>query len=215
MKASAILILIVLTSTSALAQKTEYFKDSGFWKDCSEKKVSFKRETSKTNDTVVVRSYRMDDNLLLEERKFINDSPVGKWKSFDLNGQLIYAEDFTKLVYKQDGDVTHFADSEFDCDGCSYALFPDGSEGLSNYLKMNLNYPNIAKDANITGIVLVEFMIDDDGNATPFQVVKSAHPYLDIECWKLIESMPKWSPAMREGKAVNSYAALPFRFSLK
>ncbi len=93
------------------------------------------------------------------------------------------------------------------------AEYPGGLNALYQFLQTELQYPKEARDQNIQGTVLVEFIIDKEGNVTNVNVLKSAHPLLDAEAVRVCRAMPQWTPAQDgEGKYVKSTYQLPFTF---
>lgn len=193
----------------------EYFKDQSLWKKVKAKKAQFKRVSSQNGDTLITWSYQIANNQLLFERKWIGEQPVGNWTTFDFEGNLLENKNFDALVYDDQLKAGNNSKDELDCENCTYAEFPGGNDSLVQYMGMNIRYPAIARDLNLTGTVFVEVSVDEEGNPTPTRIIQSAHPYLDMECWNLVASMPKWTPATKNGKAVSSYYKLPFRFNLK
>ncbi len=93
------------------------------------------------------------------------------------------------------------------------AEFPGGIEALMQFIQTETQYPPEAMAENIQGTVLVEFIVDKEGNVTNVSVLKSAHPLLDAEAARVCRAMPQWTPAQDgEGKYVKSTYQLPFTF---
>lgn len=94
------------------------------------------------------------------------------------------------------------------------ASFPRGDEALSHFISSNLQYPAIAEENYVSGLVVVSFVIERDGSISEVKVIKSADPSLDEEAVRLVKIMPLWNPAMDKGKAVRSRRSVPFNFRL-
>ncbi len=93
--------------------------------------------------------------------------------------------------------------------------FPGGENALRNYLKNNLNYPKLARDYNVTGRVIVEFIIEKDGSISS-AVVKEKKGYgLDEEGIRVVKNMPKWKPGFYNKKPARFLYRLPIVFSLR
>lgn len=93
------------------------------------------------------------------------------------------------------------------------AEFPGGMGALVQFLQAETRYPKEAQDKKIQGKVLVEFIVDKEGNVTYVNVLKSAHPLLDAEAVRVCRAMPQWTPAQDgDGKYVKSTYQLPFTF---
>lgn len=96
----------------------------------------------------------------------------------------------------------------------SDAEFPGGTEALATFLSDNLKYPEDAQYNGIAGRVFVQFIINRDGSISDIEIMRNVHPSLDAEAIRLVESMPKWTPAKVKGVAVRSYFYLPIAFKL-
>lgn len=94
------------------------------------------------------------------------------------------------------------------------ASFPGGLQAMMNYLKRSIKYPKSCKDAGIQGRVTVSFVINKDGSIQNVEVVRGVHEILDAEAIRVVKSMPKWTPAEKNGKKVRSKYSLPINFSL-
>jgi len=92
--------------------------------------------------------------------------------------------------------------------------FPGGMQELNQFLKNEIQYPQIARDNNIQGIVLVEFVVEKDGRVSNAKVVNSLFPDCDKEAVRGIMAMPKWKPAKNNGRPVRCYFKVPVRFSM-
>ena len=93
--------------------------------------------------------------------------------------------------------------------------FAGGMEGLMRYLSRNIKYPVTAQKAGIQGRVLVQIIIDSNGNVTNPKITKSVDPSLDAEAIRVTANMPKWQPGMQRGKAVNVKYTFPIDFKLQ
>ncbi|MEQ8909802.1 MAG: energy transducer TonB [Vicingaceae bacterium] len=89
------------------------------------------------------------------------------------------------------------------------ASYPGGKEGLQNFLDENLRYP---KDAKRYGKVIVEFTVKKNGKCTDFTVVKSVIDELDYSAIETLQGMPRWEPAIKNGKEVDSKVKVPVYF---
>lgn len=89
------------------------------------------------------------------------------------------------------------------------ASFPGGKEELVKWLKENLDYP---EDAKRYGTVVVDFIVKKNGKLTDFHVHKGVNEILDIAAVEILRGMPKWEPAIKNGKAVDSKVQLPVKF---
>lgn len=92
--------------------------------------------------------------------------------------------------------------------------FPGGMEALPAYLKREVRYPEVCRQLGVTGVVLVEFVVEKDGSISNVKVLVPAYPELDAEAVRVITNFPKWKPGKQMGKAVRVFFQVPIRFSL-
>lgn len=106
------------------------------------------------------------------------------------------------------------------CD--THAHFPgkdeaDGNRKYWEWLRKNLRYPNEAVKKGIEGVVWVSFVVKADGSIGDVAIDKmsmNSDPSLKKEALRLIRSMPRWNPAIYDGKAENSRNSCLVRFDL-
>ena len=93
--------------------------------------------------------------------------------------------------------------------------FPGGQEALFKYLGKSIDYPQMAADAGIQGVVYVTFVVDNDGKVKGARVLKGIGGGCDEEALRVVNNMPKWSPGKQRGKSVKVQYNLPIRFTLR
>ena len=91
--------------------------------------------------------------------------------------------------------------------------FPGGTDSLLLYLKNNIKYHDT--NINISGVVLIEFIIEKDGSITNVKPLVKVYPDLDAEAVRVIMNMPKWKPGKQYGKPVRVSMQIPMRFSIQ
>jgi len=92
--------------------------------------------------------------------------------------------------------------------------FPGGQAAMMKFIADSLRYPSVACENRIEGRVVVQFVVDCEGNILNPLVVRSVDPLLDREAIRLVKSMPKWIPGRQNGKPVNVVCVVPIRFKL-
>jgi len=92
--------------------------------------------------------------------------------------------------------------------------FDGGENGLYKYIKRHLVYPNKAIDEQIEGVVLVKFMVDENGNVADTKVVQGVDKLLDDEAIRVINKLPKWDPGKMGGIPVRVYYIIPVEFKI-
>lgn len=93
--------------------------------------------------------------------------------------------------------------------------FAGGMGGLMQYLSKNIKYPVEAQKAGIQGRVIMQVIIDKDGNVTNPKVTQPVDPLLDTEAIRVTASMPKWKPGTQRGMPVNVKYTFPIVFRLQ
>lgn len=81
---------------------------------------------------------------------------------------------------------------------------------------MNLQYPKEARQSNVTGKVIVEFVVEKDGSISRknIKILKSPHDSLSKEAIRLLREAPKWNPGKEKGVTVRTKKVLPITFNL-
>ena len=103
-------------------------------------------------------------------------------------------------------------DQEIFIDRYNVPEFPGGQKALFEYLANNVRYP----DADITGRVVVQFLVQADGSITDIEVVRSlGYPKLDEEAKRVISEMPKWVWKRDPGKYAPVRYTVPVNFKLQ
>ena len=92
--------------------------------------------------------------------------------------------------------------------------FSGGPMAMMQYLQGNIRYPEEARDNNIQGRVLIQFVVEKDGSISNTEVVKSVHELLDAEALRCISAMPAWTPGTQRGEAVRVKFTVPINFRL-
>ena len=94
--------------------------------------------------------------------------------------------------------------------------FPGGQKALFEYLASNVRYEDLVWDADITGRVVVQFLVQADGSITDIEVVRSmGYPEFDEEAVRVISEMPKWVWKRDPGKYAPVRYTVPVNFKLQ
>ena len=93
--------------------------------------------------------------------------------------------------------------------------FPGGMPELTNFIVKNLQYPEAARRAKVSGKVFVRFVINTDGSFQDVQILKGIGFGADAEAVRVIKAMPRWKPGMQDGKPVRVRYNLPIKFDLE
>lgn len=90
---------------------------------------------------------------------------------------------------------------------------PELIGGLES-IQSKITYPEIAKRAGVEGRVIVQFVVDEQGNVRDPQVVRGIGAGCDEEALKAVRQA-KFKPGKQRGKAVKVQMTLPVTFRLK
>lgn len=93
--------------------------------------------------------------------------------------------------------------------------YPGGQQALIGFLSQNIKYPATAKNQQIQGRVIAQFVVGKDGSISDTHIVRSISPELDTEALRVISLMPKWIPGKQKGEVVNVKYTIPISFNLE
>jgi TonB family protein len=95
-------------------------------------------------------------------------------------------------------------------------VFKGGDAGLLKYIAENTKYPEEAKKNNITGKVILRFVVEKDGSVTNVSVLQGVNYLLDSAAFQVVSSLPRFEkPARKNGQDVAVQFMLPVSFALK
>ena len=91
--------------------------------------------------------------------------------------------------------------------------YPGGFREWERYLRKNFKYPQDAIDNEIEGTVMVQFIVDKEGNVSNVEAVDGPE-ILRSEAIRVIKKSGKWNPAVQNGRQVKSYKRQAVVFKL-
>jgi TonB family protein len=89
------------------------------------------------------------------------------------------------------------------------------NRGIMQHIGKNFKYPTTARQRGIQGKVYVSFVIEKDGSVGNVEIARGVQPILDIECLRIICTMPKMEPAYQRGKTVRMQYTVPINAKLQ
>lgn len=92
--------------------------------------------------------------------------------------------------------------------------FPGGDKALSEFISINIRYPQAALDKGVQGRVFVSFVVEPDGSLSDVKATRGIGSGCDEEAVRVVKSMPKWEPGKQGGQAVRVSYNLPVNFKL-
>jgi len=238
-KLATSLLLVVCIKISIAQQDTLYFDKT--WKESSKDSSVYYRVFGLENGRDMVRDYHQNGNLQMKARisqrvPLIVDgtclyySENGKRESkgiYELNkkiGVWVYydqvgsdssvVEHFLNELKKEIKVTQEYSSLKNFISVEVMPEFPGKEEGLFKYMKDSIKYPSSAKKDKIQGTVYVRFIINEQGEVKDAKVVRGVREDIDEEARKVIQSMPKWTPGYKNGKAINVMFIHPIKFKL-
>ncbi|HLP13641.1 MAG TPA: TonB family protein [Flavobacteriales bacterium] len=95
------------------------------------------------------------------------------------------------------------------------AEFPGGNTEMMKFIAKHIHYPEMAKEAGVSGKVFISFVVDTDGSITNVKSRKSPDPSLEREAIRVVKLFPNFIPAKTNGRAVKQFMTVPISFVLK
>ena len=101
-------------------------------------------------------------------------------------------------------------------DGEVFMIVEDQPElvGGMSALQESISYPETAKEAGIQGRVIVQFIVDEDGNVTNPKVIRGVHEALNQAALDAVTAQ-EFEPGKADGEAVKVQMSLPVTFRLQ
>lgn len=94
-------------------------------------------------------------------------------------------------------------------------MFPGGEVELLRYIMENTQYPEVAKENNIQGKVIVRFCVTAKGGVDKVEILKGVDPELDKEAIRVVKTLPAFKPGKQGGKPVPVWYMVPINYTLK
>lgn len=95
--------------------------------------------------------------------------------------------------------------------------FPGGAAEMMKYIQKNIQYPQMAKEAGLSGKCFLKFVVNGNGDISDVQVLKGVPgcQECDREAIRVVKSMPKWKAGKQNGRSVPVFFNLPINFQLR
>ncbi len=91
----------------------------------------------------------------------------------------------------------------------------EGANSFSKWVNKKLVYPKDAMRSHMQGVIDVSFTVNMEGVLENIFVMDYAHPLLDREAYRVVNSSPQWTPGSIHGKTVNINYHFPVIFLLR
>jgi protein TonB len=95
------------------------------------------------------------------------------------------------------------------------AAFECFQKEVGKFLGKNINYPQKAKEANVEGVVYVNFVVDQSGKVADVKLLRGIGFGCDEEATRVVKMLPQFTPGKQRGRAVKVSFNLPISFKLR
>jgi protein TonB len=152
---------------------------------------------------VVVDSVKPEENAQL----MTADQAQVEVKDEDVNLEVV--EQAKEEVKEEEAEPEPFIVVE------EMPMFPGGEVELLKYVFEHTQYPEVAKENNIQGKVIVQFCVTSKGTVSKATIMKHVDDALDAEALRVVSTLPLFKPGKQGGKPVPVWFTLPINFTLK
>lgn len=146
------------------------------------------------------------------------------WKPGMQRGQVVSVKYTIPVMFSLDKDAEANAEVKRESKTDEYGAymvadempeFPGGMAACMEWLQKNIRYPIEAFAKKEQGRVIVQFVVEENGEVRQLQVVRGVTPSLDGEALRVVATMPKWKPGKVDGKPVKVKYTIPIAFNLQ
>ena len=116
--------------------------------------------------------------------------------------------DNTEEEEEEDNSIRDFASVEV------MPEFPGGLSAWGKYLQQNMKYPPIARENNLTGRVILSFVVQKNGDLSDIRVLRGIGGGCDEEAVRVLKTAPSWNPGMQDDRPVRVAYTMPIFFQL-
>ncbi len=85
---------------------------------------------------------------------------------------------------------------------------------LLSFLQENIKYPAFARENEIEGNVVIQFIVEKDGSVTKVKIIRDIGGGCGEEALRVVKKMPKWTAGRQRGRKVRVQYNLPVKFKL-
>ncbi len=87
-------------------------------------------------------------------------------------------------------------------------------EKLMAFIHQNIRYPKLARENSIQGMVVVQFVVEPNGQISNVKLLRDIGGGCGEEAVRVVKAMPPWNPGKQRGRAVRVMFTLPVKFKL-
>lgn len=104
--------------------------------------------------------------------------------------------------------------------GCADPLVSDRQQQdcsagkIAEFVRRELRYPPQAQEARIEGTAVVRFVVDEQGHISTAELLREPGGGCGEEALRIVRLLPRFTPAVKQGRPVAAYMILPIRFQI-
>lgn len=176
----------------------------------TKQRVWYINDTDSTQFYSIIYKNRCTDDFDIHFYKFYSNGKPDRevWLSK-------FSNDYLVAYQTQSFPIEQYVDTSIFTIFEEAPSFPGGDDGLMTFLMSNLSYPQLAKDHDIQGTVILSFVVSSSGKIGNISVLKGIGGGCDEEAVRVVSIMPDWIPGKQNGKPVNILFTFPIRFVLQ
>ncbi|MGE5108074.1 MAG: TonB family protein [Sphingobacteriales bacterium] len=173
-----------------------------------------KIEITKFTPPKIVEDQEVKKEDEVKEQEDLTDKTIGKIDQEGIKSDVVNppkVEEATQVVQAPvEDDNTIFTKVEIE------AGFPGGAGAWQKFLERNLNGQTPSDNGAPEGSyrVLVQFVVDKEGNVSDVKALTNYGYGMEDEAVKAIKKGPKWIPAEQNGRKVKAYRTQPIVFQV-
>lgn len=232
MKIALITLFLLFFPIYLSAQDTtiiKYFLDVNLKKEKPEKKARYKLISISQEEYLTEKLFEMGSDKFIWLKSYRNNEPFGTWFYLDektsKTDSVIYGQNKPQGYYSYDlknEKLLEDVNGEFSkpkligVDENVYSLANQyKTSDINVWISINVKYPLFAHINRIQGMVFTQFTIDEEGKVGHIRITEGVNKVLDIECYRLLNTLPKIEPAKLNGKPIRIYIEVPINFVLQ
>ena len=117
-------------------------------------------------------------------------------------------------IFKVVEEMPRFPGCE-DMSGTSADKENCAKQKMLEFIYKNVQYPKIARDQNIQGMTIIQFIVEKDGSINEAKLIRDIGGNCGTESLRVVNSFPTWIPGKQRGKAVRVQYTLPVKYKLQ
>ncbi len=86
---------------------------------------------------------------------------------------------------------------------------------MLQFIYKGINYPTIARENGIEGLVVIGFVVEKDGSISGAEILRDIGGGCGAEALRMVNEMPKWIPGFQRAKPVRVKFRMPIKFQLQ